>query len=80
MIPLDTFGPESVAADLLQQVRWRDGVSCPRCRSDRTVRNGSYGHFHRYLSKDCDRTSNDKTDTIFAHSKIALRKWLFSNY
>ena len=80
MIPLDTFGPESVAADLLQQVRWRDGVSCPRCRSDRTVRNSSYGHFHRYLSKDCDRTSNDKTDTIFAHSKIALRKWLFSNY
>jgi hypothetical protein len=24
MIPLDVFGSESVAADLLQQVRWRD--------------------------------------------------------
>ncbi|TKX51736.1 IS1595 family transposase, partial [Halorubrum sp. SP3] len=52
MIPLDVFGSESVAADLLQQVRWRDGVSCPRCRSDRTVRNGSYGQFQRYLCKD----------------------------
>ncbi|WP_137685352.1 transposase, partial [Haloarcula mannanilytica] len=41
MIPLDVFGSESVAADLLEQVRWRDGVTCPRCRSDRTVRNGS---------------------------------------
>ena len=80
MIPLDVFGSESVAADLLQQVRWRDGVSCPRCRSDRTVRNGSYGHFQRYLCKDCGRTFNDKTGTIFAHSKIALRKWLFSIY
>ncbi|TKX69203.1 IS1595 family transposase [Halorubrum sp. GN11GM_10-3_MGM] len=80
MIPLDAFGSESVAEDLLQQVRWRDGVSCPRCRSDRTVRNGSYGHFQRYLCKDCDRTFNDKTGTIFAHSKIALRKWLFSIY
>ncbi|OTF00796.1 IS1595 family transposase [Halorubrum sp. SD683] len=80
MIPLDVFGSESVAADLLQQVRWRDGVSCPRCRSDRTVRNGSYGQFQRYLCKDCDRTFNDKTGTIFAHSKIALRKWLFSIY
>jgi len=80
MIPLDVFGSESVAADLLQQVRWRDGVSCPRCRSDRTVRNGSYGHFQRYLCKDCDRTFNDKTGTIFAHSKIALRRWLFSIY
>ncbi|MEF8863849.1 MAG: IS1595 family transposase, partial [Haloarculaceae archaeon] len=45
-----------------------------------TVRNGSYGHFQRYLCKDCDRTFNDKTGTIFAHSKVALRKWLFSIY
>ncbi|WP_254533979.1 IS1595 family transposase [Natrinema gelatinilyticum] len=80
MIPLDVFRSESVAADLLQQVRWRDGVTCPRCRSDLTVRNGSYGHFQRYLCKDCDRTFNDKTGTIFAHSKIALRRWLFSIY
>jgi transposase-like protein len=80
MIPLDTFGSESVAADLLQQVRWRDGVECPRCHSVQTVKNGSYGPFQRYLCKNCDRTFNDKTGTMFAHSKIALRKWLFSIY
>ena len=80
MIPLDVFGSESVAADLLAQVRWRDGVTCPRCRSDRTVRNGSYRAFQRYLCKGCDRTFNDKTGTIFAHSKVALRRWLFSIY
>jgi transposase-like protein len=80
MIPLDVFSSESLAADLLQQVRWRDGVECPRCRSDRTVKNGSYGAFQRYLCKNCDRTFNDKTGTIFAHSKVALRKWLFSIY
>ena len=80
MIPLDVFGSESVAATLLEQVRWRDGVECPRCRSDLTVKNGNYGPFQRYLCKDCDRTFNDKTGTIFAHSKIALRKWLFSIY
>ena len=80
MIPLDVFGSESVAADLLQQFRWRDSVSCPRWRSDRTVRSGGYGHFQWYFCKDCGRTFNDKTGTIFAHSKIALRKWLFSIY
>ncbi|WEL27230.1 IS1595 family transposase [Haloferax volcanii] len=80
MIPLDVFGSESLAADLLEQVRWCDGVECPRCRSDRTVKNGSYGAFQRYLCKNCDRTFNDKTGTIFAHSKVALRKWLFSIY
>lgn len=80
MIPLDVFSSESLAANLLQQVRWRDVVSCPRCCSDRTVRNASYGAFQRYFCKNCDRTSNDKTGTIFAHSKVALRKWLFSIY
>jgi len=44
------------------------------------VKNGSCGAFQRYLCKDCDRTLNDKTGTIVAYSKIALRKWLFSIY
>ncbi|RJT07172.1 IS1595 family transposase [Halococcus sp. IIIV-5B] len=80
MIPLDVFDSESLAADLLEQVRWRGGVECPRCRSDLTVKNGSYGQFQRCLCKNCGRTFNDKTGMIFAHSKIALRKWLFSIY
>ena len=80
MIPLNVFGSESVAANLLQQVRRPDGVTCPRCRSDRTVRNGSYREFQRYLCKNCDRTFNDKTGMIFAHSKVALRRWLLPIY
>lgn len=78
MIPLDVFGSESVAANLLQQVRWCGGVTCACCRSDRTIRNGRNGHFQQYLCTECDRTFNDKIGTIFDHSKIALRKWLFS--
>jgi transposase len=45
MIPLDVFGSESVAADLPQQVCWRDGVTCSRCRSDWTVRNSTTERF-----------------------------------
>ena len=66
--------------DLLQQVRWRDGVECPRCRSDLTVRNGSYRVYLRYLCKNCGRTFNDKTGTIFVHSKLALKEWFFMIY
>jgi len=80
MTPLDGFGPQSFAADLFQQVRRCNGVSCPRCCADRAVKNGSYGHFQRYLCKNCNRTFNDNIGTIFARSKIALRKWLFSIY
>ena len=68
------------AANLLQQVRWREGLCCPRCRSESVIKHSSYREYQRYLCKDCDRTFNDKTGTIFAHSKIAPRKWLFSIY
>ena len=80
MFPVNRFVSESAAADLLQQVRWRNGVECPRCRSDLTVRNGSYRVYQRYLCKNCGRTFNDKTDTIFAHSKLTLKEWYFTIY
>jgi len=80
MFPISRFVSESAAADLLQQVRWRDGVECPRCRSDLTVRNGSYRVYQRYLCKNCGRTFNDKTGTIFAHSKMKLKEWYFTIY
>ena len=80
MFPMSRFVSESAAADLLEQVRWRDGVECPRCRSDLTVRNGSYRVYQRYLCKNCGRTFNDKTGTIFAHSKLTLKEWYFAIY
>jgi len=79
MFPIRRFVSESAAADLLQQVRWHDGVECLRCRSD-TVRNGSYRVYQRYLCNGCGRTFNDKTDTIFVHSKLSLKEWYFTIY
>ncbi len=52
----------------------------PRCRSDLTVRNGGYRQYQRYLCKNCGRTFNDKTGTIFAHSKLPLKEWHFTIY
>ncbi|MDZ7764846.1 MAG: IS1595 family transposase [Melioribacteraceae bacterium] len=80
MFPIKTFVSERRAANLLQQVRWRDGVYCPRCRGESVIRYGSYRVFQRYLCKDCDRTFNDQTGTIFEHSAVALRKWFLAVY
>ena len=80
MFPFAALSSETSAADLLQQVRWRDGLQCPRCRSSSVIKYGSYRAFQRYLCKNCDRTFNDKTRTIFAHAKIALNEWLFAFY
>jgi transposase-like protein len=42
------------------------------------IKHGSYRAYQRYLCKDCDRTFNDKTGTIFEHAKIGLDKLLFA--
>jgi transposase-like protein len=80
MFPFELFRSETSAADLLQQVRWRDGLQCPRCRSESVIKHGSYREYQRYLCKDCDRTFNDKTGTIFAHAKIGLETLFFVIY
>ena len=75
MIPIKTFISERRAANLLEQIRWRDGVYCPRCRAESVIRYGSYRLYQRYLCKDCGCTFNDKTGTVFEYSSIPLRKW-----
>ena len=80
MMPIKTFASERRAADLLRQIRWRDGVYCPRCRGESVIRYGTYRVFQRYLCKDCDRTFNDQTGTMFEHSEVALRKWFLVVY
>ncbi|WP_200532213.1 IS1595 family transposase [Halorubrum sp. LN27] len=80
MMPIKTFVSERRAGNLLSQIRWRDGVYCPRCRGESVIRYGSYRVFQRYLCKDCDRTFNDQTGTVFEHSSVELRKWFLAVY
>ena len=80
IFPFELLNSEASTANLLEQVRWRDGLYCPRCRSESVIKHGSYREYQRYLCKDCDRTFNDKTGTIFAHAKIGLDKLLFAFY
>ncbi|WP_251328517.1 IS1595 family transposase [Haloplanus pelagicus] len=80
MFPVELLNSEASAANLLQQVRWRDGLYCPRCRSESVIKHGSYREYQRYFCKDCDRTFNTRTGTTFAHAKIGLDKLLFAFY
>ncbi|PHQ37770.1 IS1595 family transposase [Halorubrum persicum] len=80
MSPVKTFTSERQAANLLSQVRRRDGVYCPRFRGESVIRYGSYRVFQRYLCKDYDRTFNDQTGTVFEHSEVPLRKWFLAVY
>jgi len=80
MFPVKTFGSERRVANLLAQVRWRDSVCCLRCRTESPIRHGSYRVFQQYRCKNCDRTFNDQTGTVFEHSAVTLRKWFLAIY
>lgn len=64
---IQTFVSELQAANLLTQVRWRDGVYCPHCHTESPIRYGSYRIFQQYLCKGCDRMLNGQTGTVFVH-------------
>jgi transposase len=74
------FVSERRAVNLFELVRWRDGVYCPRCRDESAIRYGSYRVFQRYFCKDCDRTFNDQTGTVFEHSAVVFTKWFLAVY
>jgi transposase-like protein len=80
MFPFKLLRSEASTANLLEQVRWPEGLYCPHCRSESVIKHGSYREYQRYLCKDCGRTFNPKTGTIFAHAKIGLNKLLFAFY
>jgi transposase len=80
MFTIKAFVSERRAVNLLTQIRWRDGVYCPRCRGESMIRYGSYRVFQRYLCKNCDCTFNDQTGTVFEHSTVELKEWFLAVY
>jgi transposase-like protein len=67
------FSDPDVCLSFLSNLRWPDGVTCPRCGSDK----------HSFLSTRriwkclaCKRQFSVKVGTIFEDSPIALDKWL----
>ncbi len=72
--PLDLLTEEK-CAELLRQVRWKNGLKCPYCDSFNVRRRGKYGDYFKYECLDCKRIFNDKTGTIFYKSHLPLRYW-----
>ncbi|MBS7627527.1 IS1595 family transposase [Candidatus Bathyarchaeota archaeon] len=62
----------------MRDVRWREGVCCPRCGSHSVVKHGRHLKvYQRYLCKGCGQHFNDRTGTQFDDSKLPLRVWFF---
>ena len=79
MFLFELLSSEASAANLLEQVRWREGLCCPRCRSESVIKHGSYREYQRYLCKNCDHMFTGKAG-ILAQAKTGLDKLLFAFY
>jgi hypothetical protein len=68
----------------IQHLRWKDRpFQCLRCQSQNV---GPWGNYHyrsgykRYRCRDCKRTFNDLTGTLFDRSKRSLAHWILATF
>jgi transposase-like protein len=69
---MDKFQSEDACREVLEDLRWPDGVTCPRCQSK------SISHIRKYDVYDCNSCRYQfsvKSGTIFHDSHLPLRKW-----
>jgi transposase-like protein len=74
---VEQFGSDDRCRDYLEDVRWPDGVECPKCESKSISRISTRKQF------DCNSCRNRfsvKAGTVFHDSKLPLWKWFAAVY
>jgi len=74
---------ENQARDILEQIRWQNGIECPHCHSKNITRiNGQAERVRDGLlqCRDCRKQFTVTTETVMHGSHITLRQWLQAFY
>lgn len=66
-VPNETF-----AMSVFRNIRWANGVYCPKCKSFEVKKRGKQGRVNRYSCKSCGNNFSDFSDTIFYKSRISM--------
>lgn len=67
----------------LRQLRWADGVCCPRCNGRNIVKRGKHNtqpDRQRYDCKKCQRDFDDLTLSVFSGHHQPLKVWMHCLY
>ena len=83
MVNIQDLFDDAKCFDTIREMRWPDGVTCPRCSSASVIRNGrddNQAHRQRYECRGCLQRFDDLTDTIFAGHHQPLRVWIACLY
>jgi len=70
---------EDAARDFVREVRWPDGVVCPKCKGMDVYWQEPKGAW-QCRTHWCRRRFSARTETLFEHSPIPLRKWLLGMF
>lgn len=64
--------------EYLRHHRWSDGVTCPSCERQDTIKKGTTGKdAKRYRCQNCGGTFNDLTGTTFADHRFTLAEMFY---
>ena len=68
---------------VIRELRWPDGVRCPKCTSGAVNKRGFHSHQahrQRYECQGCGQQFDDLSDTIFEGHHQPLRVWVLCLY
>ncbi len=72
---MDAFPDEQACIDHLRSIRWRDGEFCPYCGDNRIYH---FSDRKTHKCGACRQRFSIKVGTIFADTKLPLRKWFMA--
>ena len=72
---MDQFGTDEKCRAMLENLRWAEGVQCPRCNGVKHTAMTSRG---QYDCLTCGYQFSVTSGTIFHDTHLPLRKWLMA--
>lgn len=75
MVLMERFHKEEQCRAVLEELRWPDGVKCPRCQGDKHTHDTVRGVYDCY---SCGYQFSVLAGTIFHDTKLPLRKWFLA--
>ena len=71
------FPTEESCIEFLENIRWKDGVICVYCGSNKTCQHNEKNRRNRHQCQDCGKSFKVTVGTIFHNTKLDLRKWFW---
>ena len=74
---IEEYGTEDKCIEALAELRWPDGVACPKCESTEI---GTIKTRNLFQCNTCDYQFSVRVGTVLQDSKLPLWKWFLATF